>query len=85
MSFYTPQSRDEDFDEVIDLHGYTSSDTRTLIDDLIRERAGKVRLLVGKGTRSEYIEVIPNVVRNYLQEKRIQFEEVKDGAIDAKF
>lgn len=87
MSFYAPKkSRDDDtFDEVIDLHGYSVLEVRNLINELVQERAGKVRLIVGRGLRSEYIPVLPNAVANCLREHGILFDDTLDGVVDVEF
>ncbi len=87
MSYYAPQDRKDDdaFDEVIDLHGYSALEVRTLIDELIRDKAGKVRLIVGRGLRSEYMAVLPNAVANCLREHHILFDDTHDGVVDVKF
>ncbi len=87
MSYYTPVSKiqEKDFDEIIDLHGYTTGEAKDLIDELIRGGAGKIRLIVGRGLRSEFMPVLPSFVVNYLSQKGVAFDNSKDGVVDAQF
>ncbi len=75
-------------DEEIDLHGYTTSETKDVLDTLLRERQYKiVRLIVGKGNNSANGPVLPDFVRSYLVSHGIRYNQAKlqhggAGAID---
>ena len=72
----------------IDLHGYTTVESEDILRSLIRERKYKhLRIIVGKGTRSENGAVLPNFVRNYLQTNNIRYNQSKitdggEGALE---
>lgn len=72
----------------IDLHGYTTAETKTILDDLLHERRYKiVRLIVGKGNNSANGPVLPDFVRSYLVSHNIRYNQAKiqhggAGAID---
>lgn len=85
MSYYAPTPSEDYFDEEIDLHGYTTGEAKDLIDELIRDKAGKIRLIVGRGLRSEFVPVLPSFVVNYLSQKGVAFDNSKDGVVDCNF
>lgn len=58
-------------DEEIDLHGYTAYEAREAVEDFLADAkvsgCSRVRIIVGKGTRSEGgIAVLPNAVKAVL-------------------
>ena len=63
---YTPT-----VDREIDLHGYTTYEAREAVEDFLSDAkisgCGRVRIIVGKGTRSEGgIAVLPDAVKAVL-------------------
>lgn len=70
----------------IDLHGYTTAESEEILDTLVRDRKYKiVRIIVGKGNRSENGPVLPDFVRNYLYTHGIRYNQSKitDGGSGA--
>ena len=62
----------------IDLHGYTTAETKDVLDSLLRERRHNiVRLIVGKGNNSANGPVLPDFVRTYLTERGIRYNQAK--------
>lgn len=83
MSFYAPrENRTPNPDQIIDLHGFTTSEARVIIDELLTETdIYHVRLIVGRGKNSINGPILPNFVKTYLKSKNIYFEQsrTKDG------
>jgi DNA-nicking Smr family endonuclease len=75
-------------DKEIDLHGYTTSETKEILDTLVREKKYTlVRVIVGKGNNSANGPVLPNFVRDYLTSRSIRYKPAKlqhggSGALD---
>jgi DNA-nicking Smr family endonuclease len=86
MSYYfTKQTRADEPHEVVDLHGYTTAQTRSVLEDLLHARGSHVRLLVGKGKNSEHGAVLPVFVQNFLRERAVRCEQShpRDGGSGA--
>jgi DNA-nicking Smr family endonuclease len=86
MSFYAPRHEDTfEPDLEIDLHGMTTTEAKMTLEEIIESGVyNRVRLIVGKGTRSDYGPVLPAFVKNILTEREISFEhETARGIIDA--
>jgi DNA-nicking Smr family endonuclease len=87
MSYYAPTPGPQGQpDEVLDVHGYTVLECKSALDDLLHTSAGMhVRVIVGKGTRSEYGPVLPVFVSNYLNERDIRWctAHARDGGVGA--
>lgn len=72
----------------VDLHGYTTHEAKVVLEELLREcEYSHIRIIVGKGTRSENGPVLPDFVRNFLTEHNIRFNTAKiqhggEGALD---
>ena len=72
----------------IDLHGYTTLESKEVLDELLREQKySVVRIIVGKGNNSENGPVLPSFVKNYLTEHRVRFSQSKiqnggEGALE---
>ncbi len=76
-------------DSVLDLHGYTASEAKPCVDNLRAryDRGTRLRIIVGKGTHSVGLPVIPHVVKNALERQGISWTYAKvrdggEGAID---
>ena len=53
----------------IDLHGYTTLESKDILDSLIDEGKYKhIRIIVGKGNNSLNGPILPNFVKNYLNQ-----------------
>jgi len=62
----------------IDLHGYTTAETKVVLDTLLLESRYKiVRLIVGKGNNSANGPVLPDFVRSYLAGRGIRYNQAK--------
>jgi DNA-nicking Smr family endonuclease len=75
----------------IDLHGYTTIESKEILDDLISERKYKhIRIIVGKGNNSANGPILPSFVKNYLDSRDIRYSQSKiqhggEGALDVFF
>lgn len=76
-------------DIVLDLHGYYSSEAKPEVEDLRArfDRGTRLRIIVGKGTHSPDLPVIPHLVKNALDRQGISWSYAKrndggEGAID---
>lgn len=70
----------------IDLHGYTTMEAKQALDEIVRENKYKhVRIIVGKGTNSINGPILPDFVRNYLDEHNIPHKpaKIQNGGIGA--
>lgn len=73
---------------VIDLHGFTTYETQSILDELIEEAEYKhIRVIVGKGLNSENGPILPDFVKNYLNKRNIRFSQSKlqdggEGALE---
>jgi DNA-nicking Smr family endonuclease len=93
MSYYAPTQhipeREPDF--ILDLHGHTTSESRLFLDEFFNTHThGTVRIIVGKGTRSEHGAVLPTFVHNYLTERGFSYAHAPrsgggEGAYDTEF
>ena len=72
----------------IDLHGYTSEESRDILDILFREKKYKhVRIITGRGNNSVNGPVLPNFVRRYLAAHGARYNTAKlsdggEGALE---
>jgi DNA-nicking Smr family endonuclease len=75
-------------EHILDLHGYTSEESRVLLDSLFRERKYfHVRIITGRGNNSANGPVLPNFVRRYLDGHGARYNQAKlndggDGALE---
>ncbi len=75
-------------DLVLDFHGMTTAECKDALDELIKNSAeSHIRIIVGKGTRSQNGPVLPDFVRNYLTTHNIRFSQSKlqdggEGALE---
>lgn len=76
-------------DEVLDLHGYYLKEAKPVIEDLREkyDRGTRLRIIIGKGTHSRDLPVIPHLVKNALDRQGISWTYAKredggEGAID---
>lgn len=90
MSYYQPSDHDSFQPDIeIDLHGMSAIECKMTLEEIIDSGVyNRVRLIVGKGTRSDYGPVLPAVVKNMLSERGIGFADAPlcaggAGAIDA--
>lgn len=84
---YTPVVHAE-----LDLHGYTSDEARAAVDDFLHEAQcegwTRVRIIVGKGTRSVGgVAVLPGVVKTFLKQRNLTYTFAKlehggEGALE---
>ncbi len=74
----------------LDLHGYTSEEAKSAVQEFINEAQQQnithIRIIVGKGLRSENGSVLGPVVKNYLDEHNFKHSPAKlqnggDGAL----
>jgi DNA-nicking Smr family endonuclease len=71
---YYQKSENHHPDIELDLHGHTTLEARVLLDDLFEDMDWNcARIVVGKGTRSEFGPVMPAFVENYLNDQRVSF------------
>ena len=66
----------------IDLHGYTTSESKDILDSLLQEaKYNHVRIIVGKGNNSENGPILPSFVMNYLKSRNIRYNQskIQDG------
>ncbi|KKQ35383.1 MAG: hypothetical protein US50_C0016G0013 [Candidatus Nomurabacteria bacterium GW2011_GWB1_37_5] len=67
---------------IIDLHGYTVSDTEEVLSELIAENQySHVRIITGKGLNSENGPVLGDFVKAYLNRRNIRYNQskIQDG------
>ncbi len=90
MSFYQPGDTDSFAPDIeIDLHGMSTTECKMTLEDIIDSGVyNRVRLIVGKGTRSDFGPVLPAFVKGMLKERGIPFTDAPksaggDGVIDA--
>ena len=77
-------------DEVIDMHGYTTREALSVLDDIAADpKLRFVRIIVGKGIHSAegHAGVLRDFVKNYLDERQIEhrpakFKDGGSGALD---
>ncbi len=76
-------------DETLDLHGYFLHEAKPEIEDLRQkyDRGTRLRIIIGKGTHSRGLPVIPHLVKNSLDRQGILWTFAKqneggEGAID---
>jgi DNA-nicking Smr family endonuclease len=76
-------------DCTLDLHGFTAREATPYIEDLRSQydRGTRLRIVVGKGTHSKSLPVIPHLVKNTLDRQGISWAYAKrqdggEGAID---
>ena len=72
---------------VLDLHGFTTREAKEILDELLEEEYGHVRIITGKGTYRETGPVMRTFVENYLENHDIRFQVSKlhnggDGAFE---
>jgi len=84
MSFYAPKENKypQIPDRIIDLHGFTTSESKEIIDELLADqKISHLRLIVGKGLNSQAGPILPNFVKTYLNSKGISFRpaKIQDG------
>ena len=87
---YTPT-----IDAELDLHGYTGHEAQTAVDNFLHEASTneweRVRIIVGKGTRSaDGLAVLPNVVKALLNQHNLTYTYSKlqdggEGALEISF
>ena len=93
MSFYAPKENKypQVPDQIIDLHGSTTSESKEIIDSLLEDKEiSHVRLIVGRGLNSINGPVLPNFVKSYLNSQGINFRPAKiqdggEGALEVFF
>ena len=72
----------------IDLHGYTTDESRDVLDALFRERKYKhVRIITGRGANSANGPVLPAFVQRYLAAHGARYNRAKiqhggEGALE---
>ncbi len=72
--------------EVIDLHGYTTAEAEVILRDVMNNSDHKhIRIITGKGNRSEFGPVLPNFVKSFLNARNISYRQSKlqDGGAGA--
>lgn len=75
-------------EHTIDLHGYTTYESKEILDQLLVERQfAHIRIIIGKGLNSENGPVLPDFVKNYLNTHNIRFNQSKiqnggEGALE---
>jgi DNA-nicking Smr family endonuclease len=84
---YTPT-----IDAELDLHGFTGHEARDAVEDFLHEASvnnwTRIRVVVGKGTRSEHGHaVLPNVVKTLLNQRGLTYTYAKlqdggEGALE---
>lgn len=83
---YTPQC-----DAELDLHGHTALEAEEAVllflEEANEEGWGRVRIIVGKGTRSEIGPVLPDLVKRILAEQGLSYTYAKlqhggEGALE---
>ncbi len=75
MSFYEPHDEDTfEPDIEIDLHGMSTTECKMTLEEIVDSGVyNRVRLIVGKGTNSDFGPVLPVFVKNFLTERGIEF------------
>lgn len=64
----------------IDLHGYTTAESKEILDALLKEKKYViVRIIVGKGRHSVGGAVLPDFVRSYLHSHGVRYNQSKIG------
>ena len=76
--------------KIIDLHGYTTSEAKVVLDELLRSESGYVRMIVGKGNHSAEGPVLREFVKKFLLSKNVHFNQSKiqdggEGALEVFF
>lgn len=69
-------------EEVIDLHGYTTSEAEEMLHTLLKNREySHVRIIVGRGTHSVDGPVLGDFVKRFLSTRNVRFNpsKLKDG------
>ncbi|MFZ2205024.1 MAG: Smr/MutS family protein [Minisyncoccia bacterium] len=68
-------------DSIIDLHGYTTAEARDILDDVLGGDDKHIRIITGKGKHSENGPVLRDFVKNYLDSRRVRFNQskIQDG------
>ncbi|MFZ1020143.1 MAG: Smr/MutS family protein [Minisyncoccia bacterium] len=69
-------------DDVVDLHGYTVSEAKILLDSLISKKQPKhLRIITGRGAHGQNGPVIKTFVMKYLGDRNIRFNQskIQDG------
>jgi DNA-nicking Smr family endonuclease len=88
QSFTSLDPDDDDVDLELDLHGCTTLEAKIMLDEAFESSSyTHIRIIVGKGTKSQFGAVLPSFVQNYLtdQKKRFHFaspEHGGEGALD---
>lgn len=78
-------------EHVIDLHGYTTSETEETLRALLKSAEySHVRIIVGKGSHSADGPVLRDFVKQYLAMRNVRFNPSKpkdggDGALEVFF
>ncbi len=84
-------SLDPDYDDVdleLDLHGCTTLEAKIMLDEAFESSVHThIRIIVGKGTKSQFGAVLPSFVQNYLTDKKYRFhfaspEHGGEGAVE---
>jgi DNA-nicking Smr family endonuclease len=85
MSYYEGQKNNkykQEPDLILDFHGMTTAECKDGLDTILKNREHRhLRIIVGKGTRSQNGPVLPDFVRNYLTTHNIRFSQskIQDG------
>lgn len=82
MSYYANNKYESEPEFELDFHGWTTEECKEELDEIIREGDySHIRVIVGKGKNSEGGPVLPNFVKNYLNERNIRFSQskIQDG------
>lgn len=86
MSYYAGNSKNNKYQQEpefeLDFHGWTTMECKEELDEIIRENDySHIRIIVGKGKNSADGPVLPNFVKNYLNERNIRFSQskIQDG------
>jgi DNA-nicking Smr family endonuclease len=75
MSYYPPKEEHFEPDIELDLHGCTTVEAKEMLDEVVESGVyTSARIIVGKGTRSEFGPVLPVFVHNYLKERKITYK-----------
>jgi len=74
-------------DHIIDLHGYTVSEVKPLLESLFKKQYSHIRIITGKGMHGPNGPVMRTFVKNYLNNKNIRFSQSKlqdggEGALE---
>ncbi len=89
MSYYEAQKKHNKYkqepDLILDFHGMTTAECKEELDLIVNNKVvnsiSHIRIIVGKGTRSQNGPVLPDFVRNYLTTHNIRFSQskIQDG------